>query len=92
MNIAKDSPEYVWLCLHVGFADLYDVERFCFTQSDICTVLLKRVASGELYLPWLLERPGNNEDFICREVKDFADKVYASALESLKEIECAANE
>lgn len=92
LDIDIDSPEYVWLCLHIGFADLYDVERFCFTQSDICTVLLNRAASGELYSPWLLELPGNNEDFICREFKDFADKVYASALESLKEIECAANE
>lgn len=92
LNIDIDSPEYVWLCLHIGFADLYDVERFCFTQSDICTVLLNRAASGELYSPWLLELPENNEDFICREFKDFADKVYASALESLKRIESAASE
>lgn len=92
LGIDIDSPEYVWLCLHIGFADLYDVERFCFTQSDICAILLKRAASGELYSPWLLELPGNNEDFICGEVKDFADKVYAFALESLKRIESAARE
>ena len=35
LEIPFDSPEYKWLCRHVGIISLSDVEKYCFTHSNL---------------------------------------------------------
>jgi len=35
LAIPRESPEYKWLCQHVGIISLSDVEKYCFTHSDL---------------------------------------------------------
>ena len=34
-QLIRESPEYKWLCQHVGIISLSDVEKYCFTHSDL---------------------------------------------------------
>lgn len=35
LEIPYESSEYKWLCRHVGIISLADVEKYCFTHSDL---------------------------------------------------------
>ena len=35
LEISPNSSEYKWLCRHVGIISLSDVEKYCFTHSDL---------------------------------------------------------
>lgn len=53
LGIGENSAEFNWLCLHIGIVSIYDVERYCFSQSDIISAVRANSKTGKLGDHWL---------------------------------------
>ena len=60
LGISIDSQEYMWLCKHIGIVSLYDIERFCFTGSDMFKAIYETNAKYRCAVNWL-RCPAQNE-------------------------------
>lgn len=77
LKINPDSPEYQWLCTHIGVVCIYDIERFCFTGSDIVSAVQTNAESGKINDHWLSQSL-NQTELIVPEVYDFKKKLVNS--------------
>lgn len=85
LGIPMDSQDYMWLCKHVGVVPLNDIERFCFTSSDMFHAIYETNAKYDCAINWL-RCPAQEEytyepliEFltqIAEQVKERAKKVY----------------
>ena len=53
IGIDPYSNDYKWLCGHVGIVSIFDIERFCFTSSDIINAICAKSRSGKINDFWL---------------------------------------
>ena len=60
LKINTDSPEFDWLCTHIGIVAIYEIERYCFTDSDLLNAILSRKESKRIDDHWLTTRIDRN--------------------------------
>lgn len=60
LGISIGSQDYIWLCKHIGIVSLYDIERFCFTGSDMFKTIYETNAKYSCAVNWL-RCPTQNE-------------------------------
>lgn len=53
LNIDCKSSEFDWLCKHVGIAEIYQIEKFCFTDSDLISAIYANSQTGRINDFWL---------------------------------------
>lgn len=53
LDIDFKSNEYDWLCRHIGIVAIYDIEKFCFTDSDLISAIYANSQTGRINDFWL---------------------------------------
>ncbi|MBQ4602803.1 MAG: hypothetical protein IJB24_08080, partial [Clostridia bacterium] len=79
LNIDLDSDEFEWLHTHIGIVSIYDIEKYCFTKTDMCSSLNKTKEECKTSPAWLSGPLNKNISynpysvFIKKLKKDFAE-------------------
>ncbi|MFI3228051.1 MAG: hypothetical protein R3Y09_11710 [Clostridia bacterium] len=53
LNLEESSQEFSWLCRHVGVVSIYQIEKYCFTQSDMVSAIFENNRTGRINDFWL---------------------------------------
>lgn len=54
------SNEFNWLCRHVGIAAIYEIEKYCFTNSDLLSAIFSNSKAGRINDFWLTSQLDRN--------------------------------
>lgn len=60
LEIDQDSVEFNWLCRHVGITAIYEIEKYCFTSSDIISTIFANSRTGRINDFWLTSQLNRN--------------------------------
>lgn len=60
LKINDNSPEFNWLCMHIGIVAIYEIEKYCFTHSDLLNAVLSRRDCKCIDEPWLTSHIDRN--------------------------------
>ena len=73
LSINKDTSEFEWLCSHVGFTEVANIERFLLTGTDIIPEIINRENYSDKWLT------GWNNAEVTDEVKSYQEKLMSDA-------------
>ena len=76
LSINEGTEEFTWLCQHVGFTEIANIERFLLTKTDIIPEMMDRKVISDKWLT------GWNGTEITEEANKYHDKLL-SDVESL---------
>jgi hypothetical protein len=85
LKIDKHSYEYDWLCKHVGLVSIHEIERYCFTQSDIVGAVRANSESGRIYDYWF-SGSLNNSVIKNKDVLKFKHQIANSVVPIAEEL------
>ena len=60
LGIEKESSEFDWLCRHVGITAIYEIEKYCFTGSDLLSAIFSNSQTGKIHDFWLSSKLDRN--------------------------------
>lgn len=87
LKINDDSPEFDWLCTHIGIVAIYEIEKYCFTDSDLLNAVLSRAESKRIDDHWLTSCIDQNV-IVNEDVKLFKKKLGEECMNLVND--CAA--
>lgn len=73
LKISVDSEEYTWLYTHVGMTSIYDIERYCFTGTDMLQSLQHIRDDGKITAGWLIGE--TNKKITYKRYKEFNNQL-----------------
>ncbi len=85
LKISEDSDEYLWLCAHVGISSIQQIERYCFTETNMIPQLQKVCEEKVPTHEWLTGETGKITTYkryrnyigsMKEEIKHIADKLH----------------
>ncbi|MEN6470138.1 MAG: hypothetical protein ABFC62_01590 [Clostridiaceae bacterium] len=86
IKIDTQSPEYEWLCRHIGIVGIIEIERCCFTHSDMVSRVIDISKNDNPYDFWLIG-PTEGNYGSDPEVRAFNDKTLDQILELTDELQ-----
>lgn len=88
LEISHESSEYQWLCQHVGIISLADIEKHCFTHSDLPDHIYGSHSREHLTDFWLVDAVDSDKvqdtEFIAfkKEILDECSKLFKKCAEA----------
>lgn len=83
LKISEESDEYAWLYTHVGITTIYDVERYCFTGTDMRGTLHRLRDEGKMSRAWLTDETPSK--VIFRKGTEFIHQLNLDVISVIKE-------
>lgn len=82
LKISEESDEYTWLYTHVGISTIYDVERYCFTGTNMVPQLQKLSREKTIIHEWLSGEINNKTTY--KRYREFLGIIKEDMIQTLQ--------
>lgn len=84
LGLTINSEEYIWLYTHVGMVSIYDIERYCFTGTDMLQTIKHISDEKKITVPWLTA--DTNKKISYKRYKDFNAQLRNDMVKEIDEL------